>query len=230
MFYYCTSLASVEIPNGVTTLGNTSFDNCKALTSIALPNGLQTIGGKAFNYCTGLTSITIPDSVTAIGPDAFMYCGALETVYIGKGLSLIGEDGNWANKTTCFIGCDKLQNIYVDDDNNNKTFWDNNGVLYARAPDGSVVLLHYGKGRTDTKLKIADDVTRIGSYAVYLVVCLEEVIIPDTVTNMGDYALYSPKNMKNIYYEGTQEQWSSISKSNTSLPNSLTITYNYTGE
>jgi hypothetical protein len=229
MFYNCTSLEPFKIPDGVTTLGNTSFYNCTALTSIALPNGLQTIGGKAFNFCTGLTSITIPDSVTAIGPDAFMDCGALETVNIGKGLSLIGEAGNWANKTTCFIGCDKIKNIYVHDDN--KTFWDDNGVLYAKASDGSVVLLHYGDDREKAGCyEIPDGVTRIGSYAMYLLdEELGKLIIPVSVVNIGDEALNSP-NIKNICYKGTEEQWSAISKGSSSYSNKTTITYNYTDQ
>lgn len=226
MFYNCTSLEPFKIPDGVTTLGNNSFYNCKALTSIALPNGLQTIGEKAFYFCIGLTSITIPDSVTTIRPDAFMDCGALETVNIGKGLSLIGQDGKWANKTTCFIRCDKLKNIFVHDDN--ETFWDDNGVLYAKAPDSSVVLLHYGDDREKADCyEIPDGVTRIGSYAMYLLdEELGKLIIPVSVVNIGDEALNSP-NIENIYYKGTKEQWSAMTDSS-SYSNKTTITYNYT--
>ena len=229
MFRECHLLESVEIPDGVTTLGDYSFYSCKALTSIALPNGLQTIGKKAFYFCIGLTSIEIPDSVTTIGPDAFIDCRSLETVNIGKGLSLIGDPGNWANKTTCFIGCWALKNIYVDDDN--KTFWDDNGVLYAKASDGSVVLLQYGMGRVedDGCYEILSGVTRIGANAVYTTTnkTLTTLIIPVSVTEMGDNSLNS--TIKNIYYKGTKEQWSAITGSS-SYSNMTTITYNYTGQ
>ena len=229
MFRNCYLLSSVEIPDGVTTLGKYSFADCKALTSIALPNGLQTIGGKAFYFCIGLTSIEIPDSVTTIGPDAFIDCRSLETVNIGKGLSLIGEAGNWANKTTCFRDCWALKNIYVDDAN--ETFWDDNGVLYANAPDGSVVLLQYGMGRVedDGCYEILSGVTRIGAYAVYTTTnkTLTTLIIPVSVTEMGDNSLNS--TIKNIYYKGTEKQWSAISKASSSYSNKTAITYNYTG-
>lgn len=237
MFRECHLLESVEIPDGVTTLGDCSFYNCKALTSITLPNGLETIGKKAFYFCIALTSITIPDSVTTIGSDAFLDCRLLETVIIGKGLSLIGEAGNWANKTTCFIGCWALKNIYVDDAN--EYFWDDNGVLYAKASNGSVVLLQYGMGREEADgcyeilssvKRLGGSVTRIGAYAVYTTTnqTLTTLIIPVSVTEMGDYSLNS--TIKNIYYKGTEEQWSAISKGSSSYSNKTTITYNYTDQ
>ena len=229
MFRNCYLLSSVEIPDGVTTLGKYSFADCRALTSIDLPSGLQTIEDNAFNFCIGLTGIEIPDSVTTIGPDAFMDCRSLETVHIGKGLSLIGKPGDWANKTTCFIDCWALKNIYVDDAN--EAFWDDNGVLYANAPDGSVVLLHYGDDREKAGCyEIPDGVTRIGSYAMYLLdEELGKLIIPVSVVNIGDEALNSP-NIKNICYKGTEEQWSAISKRSSSYSNKTTITYNYTDQ
>lgn len=230
MFRNCYLLSSVEIPDGVTTLGKYSFADCKALTSIDLPSGLQTIEDNAFNFCIGLTSIEIPDSVTAIGPDAFVDCRSLVTVQIGSGLSLIGTEGTWANKTTCFRDCWALKNIYVDD--NNETFWDDNGVLYGKAPDGSVVLLQYGMDRVedDGCYEIISGVTRIGAYAVYTTTnkTLTTLIIPVSVTEMGDNSLNS--TIKSIYYKGTEKQWSAISKRSSSYSNQTTITYNYTDQ
>ena len=94
------------------------------------------------------------------------------------------------------------------------------------------MLLHYGDDReeADGCYEIPDGVTRIGSYAMYLLdEELEKLIIPDSVVNIGDEALNSP-NIKNICYKGTKEQWSAISKGNRSYSNMTTITYNYTGQ
>jgi len=57
------------IPNGITIIGNSAFQNQK-LNNIILPSSLVSIGSNAFsrNY---LTHITIPDSVTTIGYSAF---------------------------------------------------------------------------------------------------------------------------------------------------------------
>ena len=53
---------------------------CYKLTSIDIPEGVTSIGDNAFYYCTGITSIDLPDSVTNIGAMAFYGCSSLTTV------------------------------------------------------------------------------------------------------------------------------------------------------
>ena len=51
------------------------------VTSVNIPNGVTSIGSSAFSGCTGLASITIPDSVTSIGDMAFAFCTSLAHIY-----------------------------------------------------------------------------------------------------------------------------------------------------
>jgi hypothetical protein len=53
----------------------------KTETSYSIPNSVTSIGASAFEDCTGLTSITIPNSVTSISSNAFENCSSLEDVY-----------------------------------------------------------------------------------------------------------------------------------------------------
>ncbi len=48
-----------------------------------IPDGVTTIAKSAFNECNGLTRIIIPESVTQIGIQAFMYCDDFEVFYCG---------------------------------------------------------------------------------------------------------------------------------------------------
>jgi hypothetical protein len=80
-FNNCTSLTSITIPDSVTSIGSAAFNNCTSLTNITIPNSVRSIVSYAFNNCTGLTSITIGDSVTSIGDRAFYNCTNLKTVY-----------------------------------------------------------------------------------------------------------------------------------------------------
>lgn len=46
------------IPQGVLTIGLSSFNACGFLTSVSIPDTVTTIGNYAFYGCTGLTSLT----------------------------------------------------------------------------------------------------------------------------------------------------------------------------
>ncbi len=86
-----------------------AFGDCDSLTSINIPDGVNSIGDWAFYRCTSLESITIPDSVTNIGECAFWGCGSLESItYTGTidQWNTIEKDGNWdSNIPDYFITC-----------------------------------------------------------------------------------------------------------------------------
>ncbi len=95
----------IIIPEGVTCIGDQSFDCCAKLTVIAIPNSVTSIGYSAFNCCEGLTDLTIPGSVTRIGQSAFYNCSNLNSISISAGVKSIG---NWA-----FKSCEKLTSITI---------------------------------------------------------------------------------------------------------------------
>ena len=89
-FQKCTSLSSVVIPYGVTSIGYNVFDGCISLSSVAIPNGVTSIGNYTFRDCCSLTFVTIPESVTDIGYCAFSGCSGLSSVTIPNGVTNIG--------------------------------------------------------------------------------------------------------------------------------------------
>lgn len=54
------SIAQINIPNSVISIGNYSFANMINLTSITIPISVTSIGLGAFNGCTGLIKMTLP--------------------------------------------------------------------------------------------------------------------------------------------------------------------------
>ena len=72
-FVYCDSLTSVEIPESVTSIGNYAFYDCRSLTMVEIPSGVTTIGNGAFCSCGKLAAVEIPESVTSIGDKAFFF-------------------------------------------------------------------------------------------------------------------------------------------------------------
>jgi hypothetical protein len=86
LLQYFGSSKSVNIPNGVTEIGDYAFyDN--QLTSVTIGNGVTYIGDSAF-YGNQLTSVVIPNSVTEIGRYAFYGGGSLLSVTIGANVRL----------------------------------------------------------------------------------------------------------------------------------------------
>ena len=76
----CSSLTSVIIGNGVTSIGANAFKNCSNLNLIDIPDSVTIIGDSALYGCSKLSTINIPESVTSIGKDAFDGCSSLASV------------------------------------------------------------------------------------------------------------------------------------------------------
>lgn len=85
-----TEITNLVIPEGVTSIGSSLFENCRGLTSVTIPNSVTSIGRYAFDDCSGLTSVTIPNSVTSIGSSAFSGCSGLTSVTIPNSVTSIG--------------------------------------------------------------------------------------------------------------------------------------------
>lgn len=79
MFYGCTFLNEVILPDSVTAIGECAFQECKALTKITLPDSVSSIGEEAFSQ-SGLKSFTLPPKCTEVPFACFQYCYDLEKV------------------------------------------------------------------------------------------------------------------------------------------------------
>ena len=81
-FFGCDKVTSVDLPIGITTIGQASFYDCSSLSSFTIPTDVTTIEEDAFNGCSGLSSITIPYNVQALGEGAFYRCNNLASVTV----------------------------------------------------------------------------------------------------------------------------------------------------
>ncbi len=82
---------NVDIPNGVTKIGDGAFYYCKGITSLNIPDSVTWIDEDAFSGNTDLTSVTLSNSVTRIDGGAFKDCTGLKDVYY------IGTEQEWNN-------------------------------------------------------------------------------------------------------------------------------------
>ena len=113
-------LTSVNIPEKVTSIGNSAFANNSLDGELNLPSSLTTIGERAFyrynssSDTGGFSSITIPSSVTKIGANAFSGHKSLETVTLEHEdkKKLIIENGAFGTDT--YTAHNYLDSIIVD--------------------------------------------------------------------------------------------------------------------
>lgn len=104
-------------------------------------------------------------------------------------------------------------------------------------PDGITVIGSYAFASCTSlaSVTISDSVTSIGANAFGNCTSLASITIPASVTSIGSSAFEDCKILKNIYYTGTQVQWTNITKGANWNSNmganvgSTVITYNYTG-
>ena len=100
-----TKLTSVQIPDSVTDIGASAFDNCTALSDMTLPKNLKTLGWLAFTGCSSLKSLTMPASLTESGGSAFSKCTGLKEVYFEKGSKVVEFEQ--------FRGCTSLEKVVL---------------------------------------------------------------------------------------------------------------------
>jgi hypothetical protein len=92
VFYGCSSLKSINIPNEITTILDSAFEKCTSLTNIDLSNTqITSIFGWTLNGCTSLTNIMLPCGMTYIGYGALYNCTALTN------LNYAGSIDDWEN-------------------------------------------------------------------------------------------------------------------------------------
>lgn len=111
MFYNCSQLVSVEIPNTVQEIGAHGFQNCSSLRNIIFHDRgrLNKIGDYAFAGCESLKEINLPSSVTQIGRYAFAGCNSLTKVMFNNG-DLFPSSIEKISKYT-FAGCRSLMSV-----------------------------------------------------------------------------------------------------------------------
>ena len=64
---YIKLIKTVNLPKGITSIGDFNFFQCNNLSSISIPKGVVSIGFQAFRYCSNLRTIVLPENVTLDG-------------------------------------------------------------------------------------------------------------------------------------------------------------------
>ena len=102
-----TTVKTVSLAEGVTTIERSAFQNCTELVTITLPSTLSIISDFAFSGCVNLKNISIPNNVVSIGRQAFAFCSNITQVVLPNRVKTIGEDA--------FLDCTSLTSVTIPD-------------------------------------------------------------------------------------------------------------------
>lgn len=232
-FYECKKLENIIIPDGVTFIRYDTFNGCESLEWVSLPESVYYINQFAFKNCSSLKSIIIPSAVTDIAIAAFLNCDALTTVYYG------GTEDKWSEiniqgNNSCLDGIRKYYFSqtepqkegyfwHFDTDGVTPVSWGNEpnysyGLEYLLNDDNASYTVVGMGDCIDKDLIIPSTheglpVNAIGENAFNGNTDITYVLIDRAVTSIGQGAFNLCKSLKNVYYNGTKEEWETLCSS-----------------
>ena len=80
----------VRIPDGVSEIENSAFEEDESVGIILIPDTVTKIGAFAFMECPNLHNVVIPESVNEIDGCAFWKCPKIRNIFIPKSVTKIG--------------------------------------------------------------------------------------------------------------------------------------------
>ena len=202
VFYQNEKIEKIILPNTLTTIGASAFEDCTALTTIEIPASVETIREKAFYNCTSLQTVTFEKESKLKTFDGFAGCTSLTTIEIPASVERIGDEA--------FKGCSKLATVTFEKGLQlktigNSTFEDCTALTSIEIP-ASVETIGKGAFSGCTSLQTVtfekgSKLKTIGSYTFLGCTSLTSIEIPASVEEIGYSAFFGCSSLKTVTFE-----------------------------
>ena len=225
-----TLIASIQIADGIETIGQEAFQECRQLSSISLPSTLTTIEDGVFRYCTRLSSVTIPASVTSIGNYVFSSCTSLTSLSVADGNATYVSNGSNAiiekNTNTLLYGCKNTVIPSTVTAIGMEAFF-NSEIRDLRIPGSvkSIGINAFGSCRNLLEVTLPEGLETIESSAFNYCERLETIEFPTTMKNFGNRIVAGCNNLVNVVsnIEEPKEIMESVFEDNEGLYSRATL-------
>ena len=194
-----TDLARAILPDTVTSLGVSAYEDCASLTQVSLSCTLETIGASAFASCIALEQVEIPASVESVGACAFYECDALTEVTFLGSAPTIGTDAFCYVTATVSYYADSTWTEDVMQQYGGNLTWVNLGEEEDEEEEEEAAELEWSFNAATATLTISGE-GRMADYGLASGVttapwaahrsAVKTLVIGEGVTEIGDYAFY----------------------------------------
>ncbi len=161
IFYGCTSLTELTLPNTVTTIGSSIIAGT-AIQEFTVPTGVTVISSNAFADCTQLVSITLPNNITVIEYYAFLGCASLKQIDIPTSLEKLEQNA--------FEGCVSLEKVILPETTTS--------IGYEIFKNCSSL----------SQVKLPSNLKEIGQYTFFGCKSLTQITLPSTLERLANSA------------------------------------------
>ena len=172
-FWGATNLESVSLPSGLTTISNCAFKDTKSLRSITIPSTVKDIKFHAF-WGSGITSFSA-SSITNLDSAIFEDCKNLKSANLQNGFTVMSET---------FKGCSSLETV---------TLPNSLQTLGANTFEGCINL---------RSVTIPSSVNSILKNAFKDCTSIKSITIPSSVTDFGEELFVGCTSLNNIDISG----------------------------
>ncbi|MGN0812419.1 MAG: leucine-rich repeat domain-containing protein [Candidatus Coproplasma sp.] len=194
-------IPSIYNGKAVTVIEQNAFKNCN-ITSVTIGNGVTQIKAYAFSGCMQLTEITFSKSVKILSADCAEECNNLTNIKFN------GDISDWCTLSG-------LQFLLVNSNQSEKNLFINGTKVEGEIiiPSDVTTISSYAFSHIGgiTSARIESGV-RLGNSSFKNCSSIESVTLDKDIDSIGSNVFVDCDNLNTVNYNGTVEQWNSISK------------------
>ena len=213
-----TAIETIELADGIRSIGTKAFRNCSKLKTLDLPADLETIGQYAFQGCNSLKSVVIPKKVKTAYSDIFSSCTLLTEVTFEEGMTVIPAkilqsywDKGYVTTVNIPSTVVTIGELAFQNQGSLKTV-NFEGDRLTEIQDGAF------EGTAIEEIELADGIKSIGSKAFKNCSKLKTLDLPENLQTIGQYAFQGCSSLKSVLIpKSVKFAYSDIFSSCTSL-------------